>query len=986
MRFIVEIRYRCRGLLRIQSRLTEHLSAAICLVLILVSNTTATDVRPDEAFNAARNWVDYSAGVLSDGWNGSVNAVPVATEALLSAGDTLAFVFHIDPSGYVAIAKYREMSPIIAYSTTENLDLDAAFGFAGILRSDLQIRCRYVDQLRSDDLKAARHHGAALAIQANQDRWDIWDCDTLYLIPGWPDISTTRVQDAGPLLQSTWHQSPPYNLYCPIGNNNAPCFVGCVATATAQIMRYWQWPPAGTDSHSYWWDGDGTAPAQWLTANFSDPYDWSNMLLSYAAGYTLEEAEAVAELCYEVGVAYEMMYSATGSGAYTNRCLDILPQHFGYATDIAEEQRAVHSAESWVAMIQPEIDAGRPLLYRFYQGGWGAHAIVCDGWRVSGDFDQLHFNYGWGGAYDNWYNVDELYPLTPDYVDHQTADRGIQPRLEQPPEVAAAFPTGNELNVPVSTVVSATFDLEMDPSTLHGGSFVVDGRSSGPHQGLIDYNPVSRTATFTPVAAFDYGEEVMAGLSTEVSSAAGCRMLRSYQWTFTTEVVPGDGSFAEAVNYPVVGRPIALHAADLNHDSHVDLAIVAEDTSEVTIMLNTGSGEFVRGSYCQCGGIPSDICAADLDEDGDIDLVTANELSHNVTVIKNNGDGTFGYPVPYRLGGSPGPNSVVATDLDGDNRIDVAAANSGDCAMSVYFNGGPGSFWRRDDYLFGAPGHTCINSADMDGEAHPDVVAGDPNGNSVRVFLHQWQSGSFGYPLSCDAGLSPHSVVTADLDGDGDMDLAAADTLTGQLAVIANNGDLSFSLPSLYWVGDKPTSIIAADCDGDGDLDLINTLRGSGEVSALRNSGGATFASQSLLPVGERPGAVIAADLDSDGDLDLVTANTSSQDISILLNESATDIIQTSADELPRNFALYQNYPNPFNPATEIAFALPRAAQVRLDVFNVMGQRVTTLIDERRAAGYHSVIWNAVSSASGMYFFRIEAGDFSESRKMLLVK
>jgi hypothetical protein len=108
----------------------------------------------------------------------------------------------------------------------------------------------------------------------------------------------------------------------------------------------------------------------------------------------------------------------------------------------------------------------------------------------------------------------------------------------------------------------------------------------------------------------------------------------------------------------------------------------------------------------------------------------------------------------------------------------------------------------------------------------------------------------------------------------------------------------------------------------------------------------------------------------------------------VLKNGTSTAAITVDADAppLPNEFALFQNHPNPFNAATEIAFVLPSAVRVRLDVFNVMGQRVTTLIDERRPAGHHSVIWNAESSASGMYFLKIEAGDFSESRKMLLVK
>ncbi len=77
---------------------------------------------------------------------------------------------------------------------------------------------------------------------------------------------------------------------------------------------------------------------------------------------------------------------------------------------------------------------------------------------------------------------------------------------------------------------------------------------------------------------------------------------------------------------------------------------------------------------------------------------------------------------------------------------------------------------------------------------------------------------------------------------------------------------------------------------------------------------------------------------------------------------------------------------NPFNPTTEISFALPNAADVKLAVFNIMGQRVATLVDQHLEAGNHSVIWDGSQVASGIYFYRIDAGDYVESRKMVLLK
>jgi hypothetical protein len=94
---------------------------------------------------------------------------------------------------------------------------------------------------------------------------------------------------------------------------------------------------------------------------------------------------------------------------------------------------------------------------------------------------------------------------------------------------------------------------------------------------------------------------------------------------------------------------------------------------------------------------------------------------------------------------------------------------------------------------------------------------------------------------------------------------------------------------------------------------------------------------------------------------------------------------------LPTEFGLEQNMPNPFNPSTQISFALPSAAQVNLTVFNVLGQQVRTLVDDYMPAGYQTVTWDGtdntgVTVASGVYFYRIAAGEFAATKKMLLLK
>jgi hypothetical protein len=88
----------------------------------------------------------------------------------------------------------------------------------------------------------------------------------------------------------------------------------------------------------------------------------------------------------------------------------------------------------------------------------------------------------------------------------------------------------------------------------------------------------------------------------------------------------------------------------------------------------------------------------------------------------------------------------------------------------------------------------------------------------------------------------------------------------------------------------------------------------------------------------------------------------------------------------PSDFALSQNYPNPFNPVTIISYQLPMTNDVEISIYNLLGQRVATLVNNRQKAGYHQVEWDASGFASGVYYYRIQAGDFNDMKKMMILK
>jgi hypothetical protein len=102
--------------------------------------------------------------------------------------------------------------------------------------------------------------------------------------------------------------------------------------------------------------------------------------------------------------------------------------------------------------------------------------------------------------------------------------------------------------------------------------------------------------------------------------------------------------------------------------------------------------------------------------------------------------------------------------------------------------------------------------------------------------------------------------------------------------------------------------------------------------------------------------------------------------------DSVTVGIDQHDTPIPQMFSLSQNYPNPFNAATIIRYSLPEPAEVKIEIFDILGRKVETLIEGEQPAGYHQIVWDASNNSSGMYFYRIEAGEYSDTRKMVLIK
>ncbi len=289
-----------------------------------------------------------------------------------------------------------------------------------------------------------------------------------------------------------------------------------------------------------------------------------------------------------------------------------------------------------------------------------------------------------------------------------------------------------------------------------------------------------------------------------------------------------------------------LVAADLDGDLDLDLASANRIASTLTVFLQTSPGGFAE-SPIVLGGTritysPSSIAAGDLDGDGDLELVSTNFGSDDLTIFEQVSPGAFGAE-PIVLGGPElieGPWSLVVVDLDGDSDLDLASANSVGNNLTVFWQTSTGAFDPEPAYLGGSattPIPRAIIAFDVDGDGDLDLASANVTGPTLTVF-RQVSPGTFDPDPLVLGGpgtlVNPQSLVAADLDGDGDLDLASPDSSANKVAIFWQLAPAIFDPLPTYVFGLGHQAISAADVDGDGDLDLALANLGGLELFLAR--------------------------------------------------------------------------------------------------------------------------------------------------------
>lgn len=333
----------------------------------------------------------------------------------------------------------------------------------------------------------------------------------------------------------------------------------------------------------------------------------------------------------------------------------------------------------------------------------------------------------------------------------------------------------------------------------------------------------------------------------------------------------------------------SVYSADLDGDGDMDVLSASFYDDKIAWYENDGNGNFSQEiviSLIADGA--SAVYSADMDGDGDMDVFSAARNAHKVAWYENDGNGNFGEEIHVSLY-AEGATSVYCADVDGDGDLDVLAALASSLRIVWYENVGNGTFvqgFGQENLITMTGESPSLYYADIDGDGDVDVFSGS---STVIAWHENDGNGNFGQQNVINPnGNWTRSLHSEDLDGDGDMDLLAASFFDDDnIAWYENDGNGNFGQQNIISQSvDNPESVYSADLDGDGDMDVLSASDTDDKIAWYENDGSGSFGEQNVISLTAYGAlSLFSADLNGDGDMDVLSASSETDKIAWYKNQ-----------------------------------------------------------------------------------------------------
>jgi FG-GAP-like repeat len=360
----------------------------------------------------------------------------------------------------------------------------------------------------------------------------------------------------------------------------------------------------------------------------------------------------------------------------------------------------------------------------------------------------------------------------------------------------------------------------------------------------------------------------------------------------------GDGTFSSQVRFAAGADPASLIAYDLNGDGRPDLAVedlgtgAENDTGEITVLLGRGDGTFQDLVPNPVGDDPIGAATAQLSQNGYDDIITSNYYTDDISVLMGNGDGTFQPPETFPAGAAP--TDLVVGDFNGDGLLDVAVADSGggaEAGVSILMGNGNGTFQAPIPRPAGFEPYSIV-AGYFTASKVLDLAVSSEGGDLVSILLGNGQGGfALQPPICLGENVIGQTFITSGDFGNGETDLAVANSAGGDVSILMGNGQGKFTVLPPIPLGtapeNEPSAIVAGDFAGGKSLDLAvasTSTDGPDYVTVLIGQGGGQFVAGTPIPLGtdESPTSITTGYFFGSTALDLAVADSNTNHVSLL--------------------------------------------------------------------------------------------------------